>query len=344
LEDPSDAAEALIQDYLRENSLPLSADSSDKISTSITKELESASVVSDKLDEVAREISLLLVDSSDIEDEVIKNNALGAEEDMNSSIDTEQSILESQGEATEVERKVIKQNQSEVIIIRSSVPSQVANEKEYDPKMDRNFIQHGTTANPTESQQDRGPDNTDLSGMGQRDSEAYLLSILNTSKSSQLEDENLTEENLLSVNISSSNRIEVSTFKSNSVTHNGGDGYDEKEVELDDDDKALLSLLASPHQTGNHDVNQPEFVSPEPAANPEKDTPETQLLSYDADSSLDSLFDYISEPQTPSNFQSKSVTNLHSSFAASVMDTSNILSENQDLKVTEKKLETNLFP
>jgi len=335
LENPSDAAETLIQNNLCENSLPLPMDSSDKISTSITKELESASVVNDKLDEVAREFSLLLVDSSDIEDEVIKNNSFGGEEDMNLSINTKQSILERQGEATEAKRKVIKQNQSEEIIVESSASSQdacftVADEIEYDSKMNRNSIQHGMEANPNESQQDRGPDNTHLSGMAGRNSEADLLSI-------QLKDKNLIgitqdqpDENLLSVNTYSSNKIEVSTFKSNGVTHNGDDGYDEKEVESDDDDKALISLLASPHQKGMHDVTQPEFLSPElrPEAKPEKYTPETQLLSYDVDSSLDSLFDYISEPQTPPNFQSKSATNLRSSFNASVMNTSNILLEN----------------
>jgi PKD repeat protein len=347
LDDPSDAAEALVEDYMRDNSLALPVDFQVEennapwedstallhLSENSNNISRDASVVSDKLDEVARELSLLLVDSSDFYEEVL------AKQNMNSSTNAEQSLPQSQEEATEGDSNVIEQNQSEEDIIEISIISQDASfndaeESDYDLTMNENSIEHETAANPAESEQyqSRTSTSTDGNCMGGRDSEAYLLSILNTSESNQSEEENL-----------------IDLSQESSINIYGDDDDDKKGVDDNVDGLNVNidpSSLASPQQQVNPQraSNQPEFFSPEvrhEAHKPKNDTPETQLLAYDVDSSLESMSGYISEPQTPPNFQSKSATNLQSSFAASVTDTtSNILSENQ---VVEKSLESNLF-
>jgi hypothetical protein len=370
LDDPSDAAEALVEDYLRETSLALPVDSQVEdnnttwedstallhLSENSNNISRDASVVSDKLDEVARELSLLLVDSSDFEEEVL------AERNMNSSTNTEHSPPQSQEEATEGDSNVIEQNQSKEDIIEISIISQeasfnVTGESDCDLTMNENFVEHETAASPTESDQDqsRTGTSTDVNCMAGRDSEAYLLTILNTSKSSQSEDENLIDLSQESPNNTSiTNESEFSTHlaehKSDTVSHDDaddGDGDDENDDNVNGLNIDLSSLASPQHQVNaQRAFNQPEFCSPEVLRHevkPEYDTPETQILSYDVDSSLESMSGYISEPQTPPNFQSKSATNLQSSFVVSVTDTnttSNILSENQGV---EKSLESNLF-
>ena len=370
LDDPSDAAEALVEDYMRETSLALPVDSQVEEnntpcedSTALLHPSENsnnisrdASVVSDKLDEVARELSLLLVDSSDFEEEVL------AERNMNSSTSTDHNLPQSQEEATEGDSNVIEHNQSKEDTIEISIISQdasfsVTEESDCDLTMNENSIEHETAASPTESDQDqsRTSTSTGVNCMAGCDSEAYLLSILNTSLSNQSEDENLIDLSQESpINTSITNESEVATHlaehKSDTVSHNDADDGDrDDEKEVDDNVNGLNidpSSLASPQHQVNPQraFNQPEFFSPEVLrheAKPEYDTPETQILSYDVDSSLESMSEYISEPQTPPNFQSKSATNLQSSFVASVTDaTSNILSENQGV---EKSLESKLF-
>lgn len=282
-ENTTDASEALIDEYTRHKDyLTKSAGSN------LSKESENSFIISDRLDEVAREVSLFLMDSSDIEEPLLalEKKKLGSQECMDLSNHNDDNLFVCQPEATNNEISDIEQSHSkedtelEITAVNSSNVAEhisLCRSEAHDASL---FATEKNSSPPKIAVQPIIIDDSDI-----LDTVVTQFSMISTSSYIRLDNENLLSEASIAdskQNESNSNISEDSTQIIRKSTHNEGRSI---------------------------------FISPEAQRKEqsEKVTPETLSISYDVDSSIDTcISSYFCEPDTPPGFSSKLSTNQHS--------------------------------